>query len=203
MIALLLLLQDTAELLDRLDAAPVPFEAAIRVARDRRDADRTAVLAGRITREADYRLRVDVRGLETGVLPELVVWRRPWKELRAAYSILADRAASEPDLPAAVVDAQGAAIPPVKVRLRRDVAAAPEGDDGRDGRVVLRLTPRDAKAGPRLRVWVDPASARVVKVASDTRTQATVITLDGFREPGPAEGPRLDHDTGVRSEDPE
>lgn len=196
MIALLVL--QTGALLDRLESAPVPFEARILVARDRREADRTEILSGRIVRSPDHAL--ELRGVPD--LPEMTVWRRPWKALRGDYSIVADRAAAPPP-PEAVVDADGRPIPPAKARLRKDEAAVAEGRDAREGLVVLRLTPRRAELGPKLRVWVDPGAARVVQVASDGPTQATVITLDGFREPGPAEGPGLEQKAGVRSEDPE
>lgn len=200
MIALLALVQGTGALLDRLDAAPVAFEAEVRVERDRRDADRTLVVAGRLVREDDYALRLEGRGL-SGDLPEFVVWRRPWKELRVLYAISAERPG--PAAPERVVDEHGEPRPVPKVRLRMDAAKVPEGRDVREGRVVLRLSPREGTPGPRLRAWIDPEARRVVQVASDVRTQATVITLDGFREPGPAEGPAPERKTGVRSEDPE
>jgi hypothetical protein len=177
MILALCLLQDAFE---RADRDFRPFSEAVRIERAERRGDATRVLRGRLHVAEDRTTRLEVEGARLEDLPGLAVWRRPWSELRDEYEIAEERPA-EPE--EAVRGADGAAIAPVKVRLRAGPAVSlAEAPAGR----ALVLTPKSG--GPRLKVWFDDASLRAERVAWDTRTHAVAVTLGGGGGSGPKDG---------------
>ncbi|HZF00025.1 MAG TPA: hypothetical protein VE981_23655 [Planctomycetota bacterium] len=190
--------------------APTPFRATMTIERFARREDRVRVdtgdLAVRPGEALIYESRTlklllkERRGIERHggerrvtawdlSKPEnfqpLDLWRLAPAAVRELFQEVEDRADSPRPLPPAVVSPEGRPLPAVGVRPAAESLAWADGVDRGDGCRRVILVPRDARLRSRItsiRLSVDCATGRILRVVVDSPAQVLTLTLGDCQE---------------------